>query len=46
MREIYLRGSWEVELNDALKFAEEGFLDEILRSIVVSVAVDKAFVLW
>jgi hypothetical protein len=40
-----LEGFGEVELNHALKFAKKGLLDEILRLIVVGVAVDEAFIL-
>ena len=40
-----LGGFWEVELNHALKFTEKGLLDEVLGSVVVGVAINKAFVL-
>lgn len=45
LREVYLGGSWEVELDHTLKFAKEGLLDELLWSIVFSIGVNKTFIL-
>jgi hypothetical protein len=44
--EMYFRGSWEVKPDNALKFTKEGLLDEILGSIVVSIAVNETLILW
>jgi hypothetical protein len=45
LRLMDLEGFREVELNHTLKLPEKGFLDEILRFVVASVAINKAFVL-
>ena len=42
---VDLGGFGEVELNYTLKFTEIWLLDKDLRSVVVGVAVNKAFVL-
>ena len=42
---MYLKGLWKVELYHALKFTEERLLDQVLRSIIVGVAVNETFVL-
>lgn len=45
LRLVDLAGFREVKLDHTLKFTEECLLDEILRSVVAGVAVDKAFIL-
>jgi hypothetical protein len=45
LRLVYIRGFREVESDDTLKLAEEGLLDEILRPVIVGIAVNEALVL-
>ena len=45
LRMMNLGGFREVELNHTLKFTEKGLLDEIIGSIVVSVAINETFIL-
>ena len=45
LRLVDLTGFREVKLDHTLKFTEECLLDEILRSVVAGVAVDKTFIL-
>ena len=45
LRMVNLGGFREVELNHMLEFAKKGLLDKILRSIVISVAINETFIL-
>lgn len=45
LRLMNLEGSREVKLNNALKFAKEGLVNEILGFVVVGVSIDETFIL-